>query len=253
MTQTHQVTIEGSVVTKTYVSCPRDEHLREWSALQTISTSAPDLAPTPLSLTPGPTLSMSLLPGVPLRGALTRAELTALETALRRLWSLPTEGLLPLPLAPLVARVRSGIASHNTTGVIAEAHEAAASWLATSEVDALLLPAIPVLGHGDPNLSNYLWDGVTVRIIDFEDSGVSDLALELANLVEHLAGRETDWSGLLSHFPVEPQRLLTARRLWAAFWLTLLRPGGPAYHRNPPSTAVDQAERVLRLSAGSSG
>ena len=131
--------------------------------------------------------------------------------------------------------------------VIGEAHAAASAWLAGPEPDTLLVPETPILGHGDPNLSNYLWDGATVRIIDFEDSGTSDLAVELANLVEHLASRETNWTNLLTHFPVDPKRLLTARRLWSAFWLTLISPGGPSHHRNPPGTAESQATRVLNL------
>ena len=248
MTQTHAVTVEGSVVRKTYVSWSRDEHLREWSALQAISVAAPDLAPTPLSLSPGPTLSMSLVPGVPLSGELGPAELVGLETALRRLWSLPVEGLQPLPLSALIERTRTAITSYDEgEGVVAEAHLAATDWLAGPEVDTLLEFATPVLGHGDPNLSNYLWDGTTVRIIDFEDSGISDLALELANLVEHLACRDTDWTDFLSRFPTDAARLLTARRLWSAFWLTLIRPGGPSHHRNPPGTDTHQATRVLNL------
>jgi hypothetical protein len=74
------------------------------------------------------------------------------------------------------------------------------------------------------------------RIVDFEDGGVSDLALELANLVEHLSARETDWRRILGAFTVDAGWLLAARRLYAIFWLTLVRPGGPSFQRNPPST-----------------
>src|SRR4051794_32299866 len=45
----------------------------------------------------------------------------------------------------------------------------------------------PVLGQGDSNLANFLWDGTEVRIVDFEDSGPSDRAFELADLVEHIS------------------------------------------------------------------
>ncbi|SEG99641.1 Phosphotransferase enzyme family protein [Nonomuraea solani] len=38
----------------------------------------------------------------------------------------------------------------------------------------------PVFGAGDGNLANFLWDGTRVRIVDFEDSGHSDLAYEVA-------------------------------------------------------------------------
>jgi hypothetical protein len=244
---THQVTVDGSVVTKTYRSASRGEALREWTALCAISALAADLVPTPLSISPGPSVSMTTVPGVPLDGALTPSELGALEVTLRHLWSLPTEGLLPTPLPEFVERVRAEVPAYSGEGLVSDAHAAAASWLASPDIEALLEPASPVIGHGDPNLSNYLWDGVTVRIVDFEDCGASDLALELANLVEHLSARETDWRRFLSGFTVDAGRLLAARRLYAIFWLTLVRPGGPSFQRNPPSTFTRQADRVLKL------
>ncbi|MEU4390752.1 aminoglycoside phosphotransferase family protein [Kribbella sp. NPDC023855] len=248
MTHTHAVTTHGELVTKRYVSWARDEHLREWTALQALARHAPDLGPAPVSLDPsGPVLVMSRVGGRPLAGALTPVELDGLATALGQLWALPTADLQPIPLTGLLPRVRADIASYCAVGVIGAAYEAAATWLSGPEVDSLFLPGTPVIGHGDPNLSNYLWDGSRVRIVDFEDSGVSDLSFELANLVEHLAGRETDWSGFAGRFPVDQRRLLTARRLWAMFWLTLLRPGGPAEHRNPPGSGERQGERVLGL------
>jgi hypothetical protein len=248
VTQTHSVSIEGSVVTKRYVSVERDEHLREWAALGAISAQTSDLAPTPLSLTAGPTLTMSLVPGRSLAGVLTQAELDGLELALRTLWSLPTDGVLPSLLPVLIKRVRRDIDGFTASGLVEEARLAAADWL-TDGPDLLLESSAAVIGHGDPNLANYLWDGERVRIVDFEDAGVSDVALELATLVEHLSARQTDWTAFLNRFPVDPLRLLTARRLWAIFWLTLLRPGGPSAHRNPPETPAEQAKRVLSLLA----
>jgi aminoglycoside phosphotransferase len=245
MTQTHGVSIDGAVVTKTYVSTDRDEHLREWAALRAISARAPDLVPTPLKLDDRPALSMSLVPGRPLGGALGQAELDGLEQALRTLWSLPTDGVLGNPLPGFIARVRSAAGSFTANGVIEDARLAGVEWLADSDVDRLLQPADDVIGHGDPNLANYLWDGERVRIVDFEDAGLSDVAVELANLVEHLASRRTDWAGFVGRFAIDPQRLLTARKLWSIFWLTLLRPGGPSFRRNPPGTAEEQAHRVL--------
>lgn len=187
-------------------------------------------------------------------------ELAGLEMALRRLWSLPVEGLLPMPLSFHVERIRRAVAAYDGTDIEAEgagakdvvgrAHEAAACWLAGPEVDTLFEPAPPVLGHGDPHPSNYLWDGTEVRVIDFEDSGVSDVAVELANIVEHLSCRATDWTDFLAKFPVSPERLLAARRLWSILWLTLVRPGGRSYHRNPPSISAHQAARVLSLLGG---
>jgi hypothetical protein len=190
---------------------------------------------------------MSLVPGRPLNGVLTRAELDGLALALRTLWSLPTDGVLRSLLPVLIKRVRGTVDTFSASGVVEEARLAGVKWLAGGEVDQLLEPAPEVIGHWDPNLANYLWDGERVRIVDFEDAGLSDVAVELATLVEHLSARKTDWTAFLARFPVDPSRLLTSRKLWSVFWLTLLRPGGPSAHRNPPETPAAQANRVLAL------
>jgi hypothetical protein len=249
MTQTHEVRIEGAVVTKSYVSTDRDEHLREWAALRAISAQAPDLVPAPLEFAAGPSLSMSLVPGRPLAGALTAAELDGLEGALRTLWSLPTDGVLPSLLPHFIERVRGAAGSFAGEGVVEEARLAGVEWLGGAEADRLLEPAAGVIGHGDANLANYLWDGELVRIVDFEDAGLSDVAVELAILVEHISARQMDWTAFLARFAVDPRRLLTARRLCSIFWLTLLRAGTPSALRNPPGTAAEQADRVLGLLA----
>ncbi len=130
----------------------------------------------------------------------------------------------------------------------AAAYDAALAWWYGPDPDLLRPPPpVPILGHRDPNLTNYLWDGHRVRIVDFEDAAISDPATELAILVEHLSARHLDTNALLAHFDVDGRRLQAARRLWAMFWLWLLRPGGPAGHRNPPGTAGAQAQRLLNL------
>ena len=110
-----------------------------------------------------------------------------------------------------------------------------------------------MLGQGDANLANFLWDGRRVRLVDFEDSGPSDRAFELAILVEHLSAWSDaglDPGGFVSSFEMtaaERARLLQFRRLAALFWLLHLRPGGRASRRNPPGTLRRQAERLLAL------
>lgn len=113
--------------------------------------------------------------------------------------------------------------------------------------------AVAVFGHGDANLDNYLWDGEQVRIVDFEDSGVSDRAYELAILAEHLSAwpqHLPDPAPLLDRFDLdalERRRLHHFRRVWALFWLILLLPGGPASARNPRGTLQLQAARLRTL------
>ena len=108
-----------------------------------------------------------------------------------------------------------------------------------------------VLGQGDGNLANFLWDGGQVRVVDFEDSGPSDRAFELAVLVEHLSAwpdARLDTGPFLARFSLtgpEKTRLTESRRLCALFWLLMLLPGGPASTRNPPGTLDRQASRLL--------
>jgi hypothetical protein len=140
--------------------------------------------------------------------------------------------------------VGSGLAAAvRPPGRVGEAYDVCVEFLAgpAPELD------MTVIGHGDANLANYLWDGETVRLVDFEDAGASDLAYEIGFLVEHLAGRETDWDPLLARFAGEADadRLREARLTSAAHWLLLLLPGGPAARRNPPGTLESQAERIL--------
>jgi aminoglycoside phosphotransferase (APT) family kinase protein len=247
---THTVELNGRVLTKRYTSWSRDEPGREWTALNVISRHSRDLAPTPLDRSSAPWVSMTVLPGRPLSGTLSPEQLHALGDALDELWSVPPDGLLPIDLNALIARTHTGLGVlRDATGVIADA---AGAWLDMEGPELTDVPD-PVLAHGDPNVTNYLWDGTRVRIVDFEDAGRGDRTVELANLVEHLSGRETDWSPVVRRFDLDPDRFRAARCLWAGFWLTLIGPGGPSADRNPPGTAQAQAERVLGLLRQASG
>lgn len=128
-------------------------------------------------------------------------------------------------------------------------------WLVHSGLDRPTRPDVPrVFGPGDGNLANYLWDGSHVRIVDFEESGVSDRAFELAEITEHVAGwvdgRPLDVAAFLDRFglsAVERARLQDCRRLLALVWLFLLSFDDPEHPRNPPGTAGRQAVRLRGL------
>jgi aminoglycoside phosphotransferase (APT) family kinase protein len=130
----------------------------------------------------------------------------------------------------------------------AAAYDAAVAWWDGPDPAVLQTPPqATTLGHRDPNLANYLWDGQRVRIVDLEDATVSDPATELAILVEHLSARHVGSEEFCTRFDVDPVRLRASRRLWAMFWLRRLLPGGPSERRNPPGTADAQAQRLLAL------
>ena len=111
----------------------------------------------------------------------------------------------------------------------------------------------PVFAMGDGNLSNFIWCDGDVRVVDFEDSGRSDRAFELADVVEHISmwvNDSVDTDQLTDAFVLdtgEISRFTACRRLWATFWLLMLLPSGPAHARNPEGTLDRQAQRVLQL------
>ncbi|MCZ0970865.1 phosphotransferase [Streptomyces albulus] len=109
-----------------------------------------------------------------------------------------------------------------------------------------------MFGAGDGNAANYLWDGRRVRVVDFEESGRSDRAYELAEIVEHVSAWQPhpfDTAAFLGRFaltPAESARLRECRTLHALMWLCLLAADDPAHPRNPPGTAARQARRLWR-------
>jgi hypothetical protein len=125
------------------------------------------------------------------------------------------------------------------------------TWLAKPGV--LPEPQLSAIGISDRKPANILWDGQTCRLVDFEDSGLSDPAYELADHVEHIARRLAgifdpqalvDAVGLSAE---ERERLRAYRPLWAAFWLAMLLPGNGGFRRNPSGTTEAQAAHLLAL------
>jgi hypothetical protein len=271
------------VVVKSFVHAHRGEPEREWRALTLLAEHAPGLAPEPiradLAADP-PVIEMSLLPGEPLGGRpLTAEQESALVRALGQLWqSVPVSRVVQLPgeagneaqLVSVVRQLATQAQDPDDDQVVRAAHSAGLNWLAWAVGESGRLagqddyadpggsraawPGLSaVFGQGDPNLANFLWDGVRVQIVDFEDSGLSDRAFELADVVEHLsAWSESNLDGdvFVRAFDLtagERARLADCRRLAALFWLLRLRPGGDASLRNPPGTLRRQAERLLAL------
>lgn len=134
---------------------------------------------------------------------------------------------------------------------MARAVDAALAWLGRS--DTLPEPQLVALGIADLNPANVIWDGSTCRLVDFEDGGLTDPAFELADHVEHLAGRVAgvfDSTALVAAVGLsaeERERMRAYRPLWAAFWLAMLLPGNGGFRRNPPGTTEAQAHHLLAL------
>jgi aminoglycoside phosphotransferase len=263
---THEVSIDRArgIVVKKFRSADRDEPAREWAALKLLAKHASGLAPAPVraDLDAAPaTIEMTWLPGTELGGpTLTPAQTQALAAALDRLWSCVPSPRGHPATAPnadrLTAKVRSmltaGLAMGNDPAVT-RACATAAAWLDSGALNRPYPGGTSVLGQGDPCLANFIWDGTLIRIVDFEDSGPSDRAFELAILTEHISAwsdarlNADDFLALFDLTGAEAARVHVFRCLAALFWLTLLRPGGPASARNPPGTLQRQAARLLIL------
>jgi Phosphotransferase enzyme family len=271
---THEVHIDpgGGIVVKRFRSWSRNEPVREWTALTLLAEFAPGLAPVPISADLSgdcPTLAMSWLPGVELGSApITPAQASALADGLERLWrSVPSaEREFPSAVPPnpvsFTGQVRTMVADGPVLGndpVVARAYATAVAWLDHSAAEQHssaghhTVLGRTVLGHGDPCLANFLWDDGQVRFVDFEDSGPSDRAFELAILTEHISAWSDaglDANEFLSLFGLtraEENRVHEFRSLAALFWLIMLRPGSTSSTRNPPGTLERQAQRLLEL------
>jgi Ser/Thr protein kinase RdoA (MazF antagonist) len=267
-THTHDLTFTGTEVHKRYVSWDDGEAEREWACLTVLATHAPGVAPRPIrriSSGGGPVVVMERLPGRPLGDApLTHAQTVALGGALRRLYDVPLDavsaaGISERRYGPTTQQQTLtewlGDSYHLTAclepTLVAEAVGAASAWLARPDV--LPEPHLVALGISDLNPANVLWDGDTCRLVDFEDGGLTDPAYELADHVEHLAGRLADvfdaeaLVDAVGLSDAERERMRAYRPLWAAFWLAMLLPGNGGFRRNPPGTTEDQATRVLAM------
>jgi thiamine kinase-like enzyme len=205
---------------------------------------------------------MTVLPGNSLGGEeLSEPQLSAIMVALDRLHtSVPSSALADLPLCPQGAA--GGLAGQLAKQprpiddvVIGRAYDESLRWLGGAEAHRLAVEesAVPVLGRADHNLSNFLWNGQDVGLVDFEYAGRSDAPNEIADLVEHISARCTP-DGLWEQFldgsdlsRAERGRLRAARRVRVAMWFLLLLPGQSGEKRNPPGALRKQAERVLAL------
>lgn len=262
---THEVSVDGDVVVKRYPAGKADEHVREWRTLRLLHAYAPQLAPVPLGARLGdrpPSVVMSRVPGEPLRGTVVTPErATALAESVRALHErVPRRvaGALPWRRGhqdEVVSILRHWNAHRSPAAAeppVARALDAGMAWLRTRPfTDPDGWP--PVLGPGDGNLANYLWDGARVRVVDFEDAGRSDRAFELAEITEHVAAwvdTVFDAAAFLDLFELtagERIRLRQCRRLVALCWLFLLSYDDPGSPRNPPGTVGRQAARMMAL------
>jgi aminoglycoside phosphotransferase len=267
-TSTHGLTIGPTEVRKEFVADHEDQAEREWSCLGLLAEHAPGLAPRPLRREDGvtPVIVMERVPGEPLAPRpLTPVQTKALGASLRRLYDVPLAAVRAAgvgerryaaqALAPRLAEWLDedhDLAECRDPALVGEALDAARAYVADPPVPE---PRLTALGIADLNPANVLWDGRSVRLVDFEDGGLSEPAYELADHVEHLGSRLpgvydgralADAVGLGAE---DRDRMAAYRLLWAAFWLAMLLPGNGAWRRNPRGTTEAHAEHFMALVA----
>lgn len=224
---------------KLYKKTDRQRVEREWHGL----THACGLgsAPEPLWLDEDPeqpALGMTLLHGSPILDVLDPASaVKALAETTRALQDVP----LTQPLADMervdsighyIARLTDvwpgqltdAADDPRTPNMLALLHR----WENSGDAELLTRPATRVYSRGDANLLNWLHDGSTTRVVDFEFSGFSDVAVDAADHVEHISARAVPdhvWADAEADLGVTPDnraRFAAAQRTTALRWLAVL-------------------------------
>ena len=147
-------------------------------------------------------------------------------------------------------RHESSSALVDSSDVVAGAWRAAQVWMADADVKHLLYSDSLSFSRGDPNLSNYMWSDEGLVLIDWENSGYNDAALELADMAEHASTRplgEDFWTELADATELtraDRARVAQGRRLMACFWLVLIE---SRQRQGLPTTVTleEQARRTL--------
>ena len=237
---------------------------REWQALRLLESWGETVAPRPIACQwrpHAPAIVMEQVDGESLgERSLGAAQLAAVLAARQRLYARTpalVDQLLPTVVGDvpaIVRRVASGekaLTLQACSEVEGAAQAVLRAWLRGPEPGSLLQPAPLVFASGDGNLANCLWDGTSVRLVDFEYSGWSDRAFDLADLIEHVQSRATPdtlWDEVpdrLTMLPAERHRLAAARRLFSLFWVVVLwRQRG-----QPDERLAAQIERARALGA----
>ncbi len=269
---THDVVLGDTEVVKRYRSWDRGEAEREWQALTLLHHHCPGLAPEPFAFrreNGTPVIVMARVPGTPLGSSpLTPEQVVAVAKAMQKLHrALPEAGLVNVEERrsgprEMVEDLRSWSRSaHAPVGpLVTSAEEAAIAWLdGLSASDLVGASTERVFTLADGNLGNFLWDGDRCRLVDFEDSGLSQVPYEVADLVEHVsvwlpglidADLLVDTLGLSSD---QRLRLANCRTLFRVYWLLMLLPGNRGHERNPAGSVERQAQRLLDMLDASLG
>ena len=123
-------------------------------------------------------------------------------------------------------------------------------WTHGTDPAVLLQPTFYVFSRMDTSLANAIWDVRQLTLIDFEYSGWTEPACDIAELIEHVQSRGTAdelWEHFVRYLDPSPrvmEQLLPARRLIALEWVRKFWSDG----RSSPSRELKkQINRAFHL------
>lgn len=255
------------VAVKVYRSWDRSEPEREWrtlSLLVGLGIGARPLRFSPAGEDGPPVLVMGWAEGQSRdAGDLGSNDLAVVVAAHKALHRVPLDSFPPAISHPLAAlgRTREMMSSWDDNASylrdeapsVHAAGRAVFRWLELEDPDLLAGDPPEVFGRGDPNLTNYLWTGDQVTMVDFEDAGGTDPAMELADFYEHASSRALSahcWSLMCDLYELDRsgrRRAWAGRRLAACFWLAVLHRRASRGAKPVNLTLREQAERVIEL------
>jgi Ser/Thr protein kinase RdoA (MazF antagonist) len=234
---------DGPVCVKVYRVDERRRAEREWLSLAFLSGHQAGSAPAPLWADPDPgqpVIGMTFLPGRPFPETSDRqGPLRALAAVQHQYAELP----LPAELAALeridsashyIRRITDiwapAVSSHPRDALTRDLLQILSEWEDSGDAAVLAEPARRIFSRGDSNLLNWLWDGTSIRVVDYEFAGYSDLAFDCADLTEHISSREAGiddqaWAEIVSLAGPDGHdrhRFEAAQRTCALRWLAVL-------------------------------
>ena len=249
-----------NLVVKVFQSARRNEPEQEWDALRTLAGSGVAPVPVHFDRSSPAVVVMTRVPGSALQaGALEQKHAHSIGSVHRLVHATVPEHRRP-PAHSGLRTTRTSLmqdGGHPTladasdaTDLVARAWRAAQAWIADANFDQLVSAERLRFSRGDPNLSNYLWNEDGLVLIDWENSGYNDPALELADMAEHASTRtlgEDFWTSLADATeltPADRARVVHGRRLMACFWLVLIE---SRQRQGLPTTVTleEQARRTL--------
>jgi Phosphotransferase enzyme family len=229
------------VAVKIYKKDDRLLDKREWLSLTLLCEHRPGTAPRPLWTDPRPqqpATGMTIIPGHACPAEADQPTYAgAIVTTVLELAELPLHGglsLMPRAKGPahytrsLTSKWHSELTGRPQDALTRDLLRLFSQWADGEDAKTLTALTPRTFSHGDGNIDNWLWDGQQLRCIDFEFAGWSDIAFDLADIVEHVSARaisDNAWEAAIDRADLHgsaQSRYAAGSRTCALRWLAAL-------------------------------